>query len=470
MSVSKRSHRLALVAIAFSIFIETVDISIVAVALPSIAQDFQVDFTSVQWVALISAMTQASLSLMIGSLGGIFGNKRMLMWGLYLTGLGNVMCAVSPSLSWLIAARVVQAVGLTMAGALILAIIAETFPENERGKAFGFIGTMVSIGIVVGPVAGGLILDSFSWRLVFVFDLIFVAITLPLAHWYLRNTPGTGWRKFDFVGVFLFFASLLTFLLGSTFQQTEHLRWTSGFLYGGSAAALIGFVFHEFRVENPILNLALFRVRQFSTYISARYLAFFVYGGVWLILPFYLETMLGLEPAVVGVLLAIQPAVFGLGSWTSGQLVGRIGRRPLILFSLVTMAVAFGWMSLLDDSLTLWSFTLQMALLGLGTGTLQPPANSVIFSEIPSTQMGMVSSLTTVVRIHSRTLGIAVLGGLWVYQTNVRRSADMEVAGLNGYLPQIESFTFVCLVAALIMAAMAMVCIWESVRNRYAAA
>ena len=137
MTNAQRRHRLALTAVAFALFVETIDVSIVSLALPAIAQDFDAPFTWVQWVALVSAMIQASLSLMIGAMGDMFGNKRVLVWGLVLTGVGNVLCAAAPSLSWLILFRVVQAVGLTMSGALLLAIVIETFPAADRGKAFG---------------------------------------------------------------------------------------------------------------------------------------------------------------------------------------------------------------------------------------------------------------------------------------------------------------------------------------------
>lgn len=456
-------QRGALVAIAFAIFIETIDVSSISLALPSIATSFGVAFPQVQWVVLASVLTQATLSLVIGWFGDVYGNKRILVTGLVLTGLGNLLCTVSPSLAWLIAARIVQGVGLTMAGALILAIVTETFAARDRGKAFGFIGTMVSIGIVVGPLAGGLILEVSNWRVIFIFDLLFVLCTIPLALRFIVHAPEAGHRPFDYVGALTFFISLLAFLLASTATDPgPSTLW----LYVLAGASLATFVLHEMQTRHAMLNLNLFRTGAFSVYLATRYIVFMVFGGIALILPFYLETMLGLEPATVGVLLAIQPCFFGAGSWVSGQLVERIGRRPLILAALVLLAAAYYWLSFLSFDFVLWQFACQMVLAGIGLGMLPPPSNSIIFSSAHQKNLGMISSLTALVRIHSRSLGIAVLGGIWVYLTRVRTPLQTGTALSGELAAQLESFAAVCVIAALIVLATLVLCSGETLVYR----
>ncbi len=451
------AHRLALAAVAFAIFIETVDTSIVPPALPAMATFFDVEFTRIQWVVLASVLTQASLSLVIGYWGDVAGKKQILLGGLILTGLGNILCAIAPTLNLLIIFRVVQGIGLTMAGALILGIVTETFPTTQRTQAFGFIGLMVSMGIVIGPLAGGLILKLFSWRMIFIFDAFFVVFAIPLAYYYLRSSPGLGEQGFDILGACAFFTSLLTFLLASTLSQQTTAGWSSSLLYILSAVSLLFFVVHELRTTNPLLDLNLFRSGEFSVYLGTRYISFFVFGGVWLLLPFYLETLLHLEPTTVGMLLAIQSTVFGAGAWIGGQLTDRLGRRPLLLTSLVLLAGSYGWMSTLSADLHLTSFICQMVLIGLGSGMLQPPANSIVFSSASQRNLGMVSSLSTVVRIHSRTLGIAVLGGAWVFLTRLAQSDGTIVT-----TAQIDSFGQVCLMASLIIGGIALVCATET--------
>lgn len=458
-------QRLALAAIAFAIFVETIDTSIVSLALPTIAEDFGAEFARVQWVVLISVLTQASLSLVIGWLGDVFGNKRILLAGIGLTALGNVLCAAAPSLAWLIAFRAVQGVGLTMLGALILAIVSTAFHGSQQSQAFGFIGTMVSIGIVVGPLTGGLILRHFPWRAIFLFDLAIIGVTFPLVLKYLDATPGAGKRAFDVWGACAFFVSLLAFLFASTYEGGGALPGAPPLWYALSALMAGAFVWHELRTRQPMLNLGLFRTRAFTVYLGARYIVFLVFGGVWLILPFYLETMIGLEPDVIGLLLTVQPLFFGAGSWTAGHLMDRSGRRPLILMALLALGAGYAWMSFLTADWRLWAFVAQMTLVGLGFGFLHPPANSIVFGSVQRRNLGMVSSLTTLVRIHSRTLGIAVLGNVWLALTRWRTAgADSLLPG--EYDAQIASFGTVCLIGAVIIGLTWVVCLGETVGYR----
>ena len=185
-----------------------------------------------------------------------------------------------------------------------------------------------------------------------------------------------------------------------------------------------------------------------------------------LILPFYLEVLMGLDPLTVGVLLSVQPVAFGIGSWVSGQLVEVVGKRPLILGGLGLMAVAYAWLGLVIGSLEIWHFTIQMVLLGLGGGLLQPAANSIITSRIPQNELGMVSSLTAVVRIHSRSLGIAALGGLWVYSSRLwERTLPASIEN-HSQVSQLQGFAVVCLTATLVTAAITLVCAGEAVLRR----
>ncbi len=457
-------HRLALSAVAFAIFIETIDTSIVPLALPAMASYFDTDFTGIQWVVLASVLTQASLSLIIGSIGDFLGKKPILISGLILTGIGNILCAVAPTLQWLIVFRVVQGIGLTMAGALILGIVTENFPESQRAKAFGFIGLMVSTGIVLGPLAGGVILKLLNWRFVFVFDLFFVVLAIPLAKGYIGDTAGIGWQKFDVAGALAFSCSLFAFLLAGTLGQ-QTTEFPDGLLlYTLAGISFLLFIIRELRASSPLLDLNLFRSVEFSIYLGTRYIVFFVYGGTWLLLPFFLETLVRLEPATVGLLLAVHSAVFGAGSWISGHLTNHIGRRPLLLSGLILLTIAYAWMSSAASSIHLPTFILQLIMIGLGSGMLQPPANSIIFGSANRRNLGMVSSLSAVVRIHSRSLGIAVLGGVWVYLSKTWLHRASNTAGLTSEaLAQTASFGTVCMIASLIIGTVLLICLVETV-------
>ena len=453
--------RLALAAIAFVIFIETVDTSIVAIALPSIASDFHADFVLTQWVVLVSVLTQASLSLVVGWFGSAFGNKKILISGLVLVAVGNILCAMAPSLSWLIAFRLLQGIGMTMIGALVLAITTETFTTDRRPQGFGFVGAMVSIGIVVGPLAGGVILEHYHWRMIFVFDLLFVGVTFPLVLRYVEGRSGSGHRNFDLVGAAFFFASLLTFLLATSYNFGNMGNWVVPALYTVSGLSLALFIRQEFLCKHAVLNLSLFRDASLSVYLAARYLSFVVFGGIFLILPFYLENLLNFSPDTVGMLFAIQPLFFGTASWLSGKLTIRFGSRLLVICALTILASAYFWMSFLSSELIPWQFASQMTILGIGSGLLNAPSNQLIFGSARPHNLSMISSLTALTRIHARSTGIAILGSLW--GTLALARAPVALTGSAVFAnAQISSLGTVCFVGTLILLGVLSVCLVET--------
>lgn len=437
------------------------DSSIVAIALPSIAADFNVGFGLTQWVMLISVLTQASLSLVVGWLGSVYGNKRILIAGLVLVSIGNVLCATAPSIGWLIAFRFLQGIGMTMIGALILAITTEIFSNGNRAQGFGFVGAMVSCGIVLGPLAGGVILEYLHWRMIFVFDLLFVGITFPLALRYMKNPAGTGKKEFDFVGATLFFVSLLTFLLATSYEFGPAADWAVPLLYSVAGLSLLSFIWQEIHTKHAVLNLGLFKNSQFSVYLFTRYISFLVFGGVILLLPFYLETLLDLSPDTVGVLFSIQPLFFGLSSWYSGRLTSLVEPRLLILLALVLLGSAYFWMSFLPSELILWQFCSQMILLGIGSGLLNAPSNQLIFGNAKPHNMSMISSLTALVRIHARSTGIAILGSLWGL-LSLARAPEAIPGSLLNQGAQVSSLGTICLIGTLFLLGVMVTCLCET--------
>ena len=206
---------LVMTAVGLATFLETIDSSAVSLALPTLVKEFAVDFALVQWVMLAFVLTQATLMLVMGRLGDTYGKKPIFLLGTVIAAIGALLCGFAPTIEWLIALRVVQAVGVAMAMALSFGIVAEAFPPNERGMALGTIGGIVSLGIVIGPIIGGLLLDAFSWHALFFLNLPFAILSFPIG---LRTIPhtrqGSG-GSFDYVGSLVFFVSLLAFLLAT---------------------------------------------------------------------------------------------------------------------------------------------------------------------------------------------------------------------------------------------------------------
>jgi MFS family permease len=201
------------------IFLGTIDGSIVNVALPTLADEFGTSFGVVQWVSLGYLLTQATLTLAFGRLGDMFGKKPIFTTGFAVFTAFSVLAGLAPTIPFLVAARVFQAVGAAMIFALGFAITTEAFPATERGKALGINGAMVSLGIIIGPVLGGLIIDLASWRWIFLVNLPIGIVGTITALRFVPMTRPNARQRFDWLGAGLFFVGLLSFLAALTYGQ-----------------------------------------------------------------------------------------------------------------------------------------------------------------------------------------------------------------------------------------------------------
>lgn len=411
-------------AVGMSTFLETIESSSINLALPTLVRTFNVDFAVVQWVVLASVLTQAALMLVMGRLGDTLGKKRIFVAGFVVAGIGAVGSGLSPNIGWLLFFRVVQAIGLAMAMALTLGIATEAFPPNERGKALGAVGAIVSVGIIIGPLLGGYLLDYLSWRWLFFVNVPIALLGIPIALAYLPDSRPSGRQPFDYAGSALFFVALFALLLATTYGQRD--GYGQPLVLGLLAAAGVlgvAFLLVERRHSHPVVDLKLFRIRAFTVNVVLRYISFIVYVGIALLLPFYMENVLGYEPRQVGVVLTALPIVFGLTAPFAGTLADRFGTRPLALAGLLFFLIGCIAISTVNEGTTPLGLILRMIPLGAGMGVFQSPNNSVIMGVAPADRLGMASSLLSVVRTIGRSTGIAVIGAFWVSRVLVYAGA-----------------------------------------------
>jgi EmrB/QacA subfamily drug resistance transporter len=445
-------------AIGAATFLETIDTSAVNLALPTLVRELDTTFAMVQWVVLAFVLTQATLMLVVGRLGDMLGKKRIFVTGFAVAGIGALLCGLAPGIGWLIGFRMVQAVGTAMALALSMGIATEAFPPHERGKALGAIGSIVSVGIVIGPLLGGVLLDALSWRWIFFSVVPFAVIGLPIALRYLPDTEPTTRERFDYVGAFLFFCSLLAFLLATTFGQRSGYGQPGILaLLGTSALFLLIFVFVEWRIDQPVVDLDLFRNSGFSLNLLLRFLSFIIYVGLLLLLPFYLENVLGYAPRQVGLLLTVIPIAFGLVAPFAGTLADRFGTHPVAMTGLVLLLGGCFALSTLDAQTTTLGYVLRLLPVGAGMGIFQSPNNSVIMGNAPRARLGMASSLLSVIRTLGRSAGIALLGALWAGRVLTYAGSSVADATNAPIAAQVAGFQDAFLAAgALVLLALAL--------------
>lgn len=427
-----RNKWLILGAVSLALFMGTVDSTIVNVALPTMVADFGTNFPTIQWVVLAFLLGLSVLMLSVGRLADMLGKKRIFLLGLVIFTIGSVFCGLSQTVYVLIGARVVQSVGAAMLLALGVAIVTETWPPEERGKALGFSSGVISLGIVVGPTVGGLLISVLTWHWIFFVNVPLGLLALAAVWRYVPPLqPKSSHERFDFLGAAVFAIALLALLLGLTIGQTI------GFgdarilgLFGLAAAALVLFVAIERRVPFPMVDLSLFRNIQFSLNLATGALTFVAIAAVVFLLPFYLELALSLPVFQIGLLLASTPVVLAVLGPLSGSLSDRFGTRPVSVIGLTILVLGYLVASTMDTATTPWGFILRMLLIGVGMGVFQSPNNSAIMGAAPRHRLGIASGMLSITRTLGQTTGIALLGALFASAVSnyAGRPTDISVA------------------------------------------
>ena len=405
----------AFATLAVGTFASVVDHGSVGVALPSIATYFRTDIPSVQWLVIGYAMTIIALLLPMGRLADLITSKRVYIIGSVVIIAGSIVAGTSTDLAVLILARIVQGAGAAMTQGTGMAIMIGAFPPNERGKAIGLIMTMVGTGAIAGPALGGFLVDAFGWRSVFFATVPMVAVSIAMCVAVLtgadqaRPVRGPGRGGFDWLGALLSSSALLALLLGIT--NAHRTGWTSPPIVGAAVAFVVllaGFIWWELRSSGPMLELRLFRRRNFFLGVTANYLTFIGSSAVLFLMPFYLQSVLGYRPSIAG--LAVVPGAMCMAILgpVSGRLSDRFGWRKFTVAGLMMSATGIAILSRLSADSSLFHVIPALMLTSSGMGTFYSPNSSSILSAVERENHGVISGLVNLIRNAGNVISVAV--------------------------------------------------------------
>lgn len=404
----------AMAAVAMGVFLATIDGSIVNIALPTLVRSLQTEFAVVQWVVLSYLLTVTTLMLSVGRLADITGKKPIYIIGFIIFTIGSALCGLAPTVYWLIAFRVVQAIGAAMIMALGMAIVTEAFPPTERGKALGLMGSMVSVGIVVGPTLGGVLIGILSWRSIFYVNLPIGIIGTLMVIRFVPDIKPVKRESFDYWGAIILFVSLISLLMALTLGQQDGFTHPKVLtLLAASLVFLVIFIAVELRMPQPMIKLSLFKNDLFSINLATGFITFVAIAGSTFLIPFYLENVLGFDTQHVGLMLAVVPITLAVVAPLSGSLSDRFGTRPISVIGLAVLVLGYFLLSTLTENSTVLDYVLRMAPLGIGMGMFQSPNNSAVMGAVPRSRLGIASGLLANTRTMGQTIGIAMLGALW---------------------------------------------------------
>ena len=444
---------LVMISVAMGVFLGTIDGSIVNVALPTLVTQLNTNFQIIQWVVLAYMLTQAILLVIMGRLADIHGKKRIYQAGMLIFTLSSALCGIAPSVEFLIFSRIIQAIGAAMTAGLGMAIVTENFPNEERGRALGIMGTIVTIGIVFGPAIGGLILSSFSWRWIF-----FVNLPIGLFGYFMvrANVPHSSnpsEQKFDFLGATLLLVTLLSLLIGLTLGQTRgfgNLPVLS--LIALSLIGLIAFIITEQKVTSPMIDLSLFTNKLFSINLLSGTLVFLGLSSISILMPFYLENILHFNTRTVGLLMASNFILLGIFAPIAGNLSDRFRPRAITVVGLTILTLSFSFMSTISATTNTFNYLLRVMPIGIGLGIFQSPNNSAILGSVPKDKLGVTSSMLSLSRVLGNTIGISLSATIWTTLT-LKFSANPQLndANIAPVTAQIQGYHITYLLVAALM-------------------
>jgi EmrB/QacA subfamily drug resistance transporter len=413
---------LVMAAVACEVFLSTIDGSIVNIALNTLVEQLHQPLAVVEWVVLVYLLVIATLMLSIGRLADMFGKKKLFATGLAIFTIGSALCGLSPNIYWLITSRVIQAVGASMNMALSTAIVTEAFPSQERGKALGIIGLLVSLGVIAGPTLGGIILQYLTWHWLFFVNLPIGVIGFFMVLRFVPEIKPKGDQKFDFWGAGTLFVGMASFLLALSFIQTDGFQNLLVYVLLVFAVAMIAlFIKVENKASEPMIDLHLFTNRLFSINLITCFITFVASAGVTLLIPLYLQNVMGFDPQKTGILMIISPLAMAVVAPLSGAISDRVGSRVLTTIGLVICLTGYIAFINLNAQTSTISYILSYAAIGTGMGIFQSPNNSTIMGEAPKHRLGVASGLLSLTRVLGQTAGISILGALW--EANVFRFA-----------------------------------------------
>ncbi|MEV7217062.1 MFS transporter [Kitasatospora cineracea] len=411
--MTARRKRQALATLCVTMFMAMLDNVIVNIALPRIGRDLDAGISGLQWVAEGYSLVYAALLLTGGTLGDRYGRTRVFRLGLALFTLGSAAAALAGGTGALVAARMLQGVGAALLTPGSLAILREVFTdERERARAIGLWSGVSALGLSIGPVVGGPMVDAFGWASVFWINVPVGAVGLLLAHRVLPEIAPRA-RRIDLPGLLLSAGGLGALVYALV--EGPGRGWTDARVLGcGAAAAVLLALFAavELRSAEPMVELRLFRDRVLAgALLSGLTVSFGMFGAMFF-LPLMLQGVMHWTPTDAGYAGLPLSGVIMFAAPLSGRLATRYGVRPPLVLGIALCAAGLGGLSLYPAHAHYWSYAWTLVLLGFGMGLTFTPVSIAVLGRVAPAQTGMASATINTLRELGGVLGIAVLGAV----------------------------------------------------------
>jgi EmrB/QacA subfamily drug resistance transporter len=413
-AASARRRLVILATCCLSLFLVTMDVTIVNVALPSIRRDLQAGVAGLQWSIDGYTVVVASFLLLSGSMADRFGRRRTFQIGLAVFSVGSLLCSLAPTTGALVGFRMLQAVGGSMLNPVAMSIIVNTFTDpRERARAIGVWGAIFGVSMAAGPLLGGALVERVGWRSIFWINIPIGALALGLTARFVPESRGDRARRLDLVAQALVIVGLIA--LTSAVIDGRRVGWSSWTIaagFGVALACVVGLVAWESRRAEPLLDLRFFRSLPFSSATLLAVLAFAAFSGFLFLNSLYLQEARGLRASTAGLMTLPIALALVVCSPLSGRLVGAGRARLAILAAGAAMATGALVLTGLAKDTPLPILVAAYAVFGVGMGSINAPITNAAVSGMPRSQAGLAAAVASTSRQVGASLGVALAGSL----------------------------------------------------------
>lgn len=420
-AAGRRSPWTILAILCLGLFMLLLDGTIVNVAIPHIMASLDTDLAGVEWVMNAYILVYAVALVTLGRLGDLYGRRLLFVVGMGLFTAASLACGLASSIEMLIAFRVIQGVGGAAMMPQTLSIVATVFPADKRGAAMGVWGAVSGLATAIGPSLGGLIVDSASWRWIFLINLPIGIVSVVLALRLVPESKNPGSvTSLDLPGVGLISVSI--FCLTFALIEGQSLGWTSPTIVGLFASSVVAFVLFYLRERaerQPLIDFGLFRSVDFAAGNLTGLLLSFGMMGVFFTIPIFLQTVLGFSALKAGAVMSPMSVAIMVAAPFAGRLSDRLGGRWLITAGMLVLALGIAWMAGLNPSgqglqptTGVLDLMVPFALSGIGIGLAIAPTTSAVMATAPVDRIGNASGVLSTMRQLGSLMGIAVLGAV----------------------------------------------------------
>jgi DHA2 family multidrug resistance protein len=425
------------VSVMFATFMEVLDTTVVNVSLPHIAGSLSASIDEATWALTSYLVANAIILPMTGWLASRFGRKRLLMLSVMGFTASSFLCGLAPTLNMLILFRVLQGATGGALQPLSQAVLLEAFPPRDRGKAMGFWGLGIVVAPILGPVLGGWLTDTYSWRWVFYINIPVGIASLVMTQLYIFDPPylRSEKRSVDYWGIGMLAVGIgaLQIVLDKGQQEDWFSSSLITLLAITSAGCIVALIIHELTTDNPVIDLRVFKARSYAVGVFLMTVLGFVLYGSMVLLPIMLQTLLGYPPLAAGIAMAPR----GLGAFfmmpLTGLMTGKFDARKLLAVGLVIGGGTLLWLAGLNLQAGYWDVFWPQLIQGVGMSLLFVPLTTVSMDPIPRERMGNATSLFNLMRNIGGSVGIAATG------TMLARNSQATTSTLGSHVTMYDT-------------------------------